>query len=233
MSIFDQSAQNIGQAGATYGQMANGNPIAESMNAYINPWQNQVMNDVSGRMREDRDMQLGQVGDNADAAGAFGGSRHGIVEGEVYNNSQQNIGEMMNQMAQQGFNTAGQFAGQDRQLNMQGAQGLQNLGSQQFNMGNQLNSNMMNNGSMQQSMLQSILGGADQQYGQYMDSPNSALNVLLAAMTGSPMNNAGQTTSQYNPGTMDYAGLGLQLAGAGMGVGGGPGGATSKPWWFG
>ncbi len=87
-NVYDYAAQYLKDAGSTYGAAATGQPILSSMNSYINPYYDEVLNSTISRMRDERDMTLDQIGANATAAGAFGGSRHGLVESQVYEPAQ-------------------------------------------------------------------------------------------------------------------------------------------------
>lgn len=110
----------LGQQPNVLSQYNQPGSIAQSMNAYINPFQNQVIDSAVGRLTQDRDISLNQVGAQAEAASAFGGSRHGLVESEIYSNTNRNIGELAGNLGLQGFNTAAQFGNLDIQNRLQG-----------------------------------------------------------------------------------------------------------------
>ena len=87
--------------------------IANLMGRYTNPYESQVVQNTADQMQ--RSLQQAQMGnaDAAIAAGAFGGGRHGVVEGVTNAEAIRNIGDMTAQLRQQGFNTAAGLAGQD------------------------------------------------------------------------------------------------------------------------
>ena len=213
-SVYDASASALGTAGQTAGGIATGSPIFESMNAYLNPYFNEVISGVQGRMRDERDLALGQVGDQAQASGAFGGSRHGLVEGQVYDTSQRNVGEMTNQMLAERFGTAAGLGAQDAGLKLQGAGQLGQLGQLGFGMGQQINQQQMQQGTMQQQLMQAILGQASGQFDQYANSPQNALSLLMAAIGSDPRQ--AEMTQTSTPGLFDYLSLGAGLAGTAM-----------------
>lgn len=246
-SVMDQSAANLGNVAplladasgvlgesasrtATAGRMyekagARGN-IARSMNSYLNPYQQQVIAQTQGRMRDQTEYDLDAVSAQAQNAGAFGGSRHGLVESQVRDNAARNMAEMTNSMNMQGFNTAAGLGAQDVQNQFMGAGGLANaagqlqgvagglgniasqygsLAGQQFGLGQNIMQNQMNTGNMQQMMNQQILSGAGGQFGQTMNYPMQMLNQQLAALSGNPL--GGESTTTTTPGLFDYLGL--------------------------
>lgn len=203
--VYGQSAQGMEQAGQTFGGVAQGNPIYESMNAYINPYQQQVIDNTTQQMQQDTDLALMNVGASADAASAFGGSRHGLVESEVIKNSNQNIGNMTAAMNRQGFMDQASLGAQDVGFNLAGANGLLNASGQGFQMGQTIGQGQAQQGELQRMLMQTILGQGAGQYEGFINQPQDALNTVLAAMGGSPLqNNITQTTT---PGLLDYLSL--------------------------
>ena len=214
-SVFDQAAGGMQQAGSTYGGVAQGGQALQSMNAYLNPYQSQVIDNTTNRMMDQRDMQLNQVAGNANAAGAFGGSRHGLVESNVYDNSMRKISDMQIQMNMQGFNTAAGYGLQDVNQQLAGAGGLMGASQQGFNMGQAIQGDQMQQGQQQQQLMQQILNAGNQQFGGYVNHPINMLNQQLAALSGNPL--SGESMQTTTPGLLDYLGAGAGAAGAMMG----------------
>jgi hypothetical protein len=211
-NIFQQSAgaysggvsgmQNTMGAGATQ----------RSMNQYLNPYQDQVINNTVGRMNDQQAMDLNMVQGQAAQQNAFGGARHGLVESQVMNNSNRNMMEGVTGMNQQGFNTAAQF-GQNRiGQNQNAAQGLIGAAPVGFNMGQAATAGQQQAGMQQQGLMQQILDQGTHQYDTYQQYPQSSLATALAGVQGNPLGGAGTTTNKTNPGLFDYLSLG-----AGMG----------------
>ena len=210
-NVFDQSAGNLTQAGDTFGNIAGGDAAFDSMNKWINPYQQQVIDQTVGRMNDVTDRNLMAVGDQAQAAGAFGGSRHGLVESEVMDTSQRNIAEMVNQMSMQGFNTAAGLGRGDVSDMLSGAGGLGNTAGTGFDMGRAIGQDQMMQGGLQQALMQQILSGAGGQFDQMQNHPMNMLNMQLAALSGNPLMN--ESSQTYTPGMLDYLSMIGQTAG--------------------
>jgi hypothetical protein len=107
----------------TAGQLGSTN-----LSPYLNPY---TQNVIGGLQTEaNRAMQMGsnQLGTAATRAGAFGGSRHGIAEGQMMGDIQRGLNQQTGQLLQSGFQNAQQAAQFDigqgmqaQQLNQQAA----------------------------------------------------------------------------------------------------------------
>lgn len=101
---------------------------------------------------------------------------------------------------------ADQFGAQFR---LGAANNMQNLGLQNFHLGQQVQQGNRTQGNFERMLQQGILDRAQQQFEGYRQAPYQGMDVLNTAF-----NPAGQSTSSSNPGLMDFLGLGL--AGAGI-----------------
>jgi hypothetical protein len=151
-------------------------------------------------------------------AGAFGGSRQGLVEAETNAASQRAIGDLSANLGMQGFNTAAQLAQGDIANRMTGASGmlsgagtLQNLGTGGFNMANTLQQQQAAQGLLQQQMQQQLLSDAMGQFYGFANSPLNYVNLMNQSLAGSPLANQQVGTSQYKPGVLDFLSLGSGL----------------------
>tara|TARA_R110002167_G_scaffold74809_1_gene209094 strand:- start:931 stop:1917 length:987 start_codon:yes stop_codon:yes gene_type:complete len=139
-----QGAEMLGRnpyekkAASLYGQTASRPIVRQTMNQYLNPYQDQVVNSTVDTMRDERNNQLNQVRAQAAQSGAFGGARQALIEDQVYDQSQENIGNAVGQLNQQGFTEAAQL-GQNRISQMQqSGQGYAGLGQQRSQAGQAL-----------------------------------------------------------------------------------------------
>ena len=136
MTPFGWAGQSFGNAGQAY--QSSYNPLAftaqpgsirSSMNQFLNPYREQVIDASLGRLRDRRDVDLNMIKGNAAQSGAFGGSRHGLLEAETIDNYGQQEDELAARMLQQGFDTSSNLAVQQLGLMQSGAAGLQNIGA--------------------------------------------------------------------------------------------------------
>tara|TARA_R110000744_G_scaffold134534_2_gene243584 strand:- start:1339 stop:2292 length:954 start_codon:yes stop_codon:yes gene_type:complete len=100
-----QSAQAPGQIGVN--QLATTN-----LNPYMSPYTQNVIETGQADIERQRQMASNQLGAQAQAAGAFGGSRQGVQEGVLAGEALRQAGALSAQQRQQAFNTAlqsGQF----------------------------------------------------------------------------------------------------------------------------
>lgn len=170
--------------------------------AYQNPYEQAVVDktlrDVGGAAQ----MGLNTLGAQASAAGAFGGSRHGVAQAEAMKGYQQQALDKVGALRQQGFNTA--LGASQADLNRQlGAAGqLAGLGQQSFNYGQALNQQQMQQGKLQQAAMQQLIDGGKQQFQGFANQPQQNLSTLLQTITAQP-SLSGQQTS-FTPGLFNY-----------------------------
>lgn len=89
---------------------------------YMNPYQDQVIDAATRDMDRARQMTQNDIAAQATAAGAFGGSRHGLVEAENNRNFARSVADMSSQQRMAGFDNAQNMAQQDIANRMQGQQ---------------------------------------------------------------------------------------------------------------
>ncbi len=88
---------------------------------YMNPYEQQVIDTSMADLERQRQMQASQMGAQASAAGAFGGSRHGVAQALTNEGFANQGGMLAAQLRQQGFNTALGASQQDVANRMQAA----------------------------------------------------------------------------------------------------------------
>ena len=236
-NVFSSASQglNTAMAGARNEMMYNptaSNVTADrlsnaNLSAYANPYQNQVIDNTLNDLNKARQMQMNQVGANASASGAFGGSRQALREAEtntgyfdqaartaanlrlqgfrdVQNMAQTDINnKLAADISNQGFNLAGsqQRLGAGNQL-----ANLSNLG---FGMGQQLQGNLAQDGAMKQGINQLLIDAVKNQFNQRSQAPFQSIGLLSQALGASPVPQTSTTSKQ--PGLFDYLTLGASL----------------------
>ncbi len=239
----------VGAAGINRGAIGNVAPqtlAGTDLTPYMNPYQQNVIDTTMNELnRQERIRQQG-VNNAATAAGAFGGSRHGVQAAETARNAQQTQANVLAQLNAGNFQQAQQAATGDigRDLTAQqintginrdvafqnpalalqglaqgaaGAQGLGNLANLGFGMGQGIQQNQLLAGLLQQQQMQRLIDSARGEWQGYSGAGDTALNRLIGVLGAQPAQ--GTTTQGYKPGLMDWAGLGLQ--GGGLALTGG------------
>ena len=134
-------AERIGGASPIQEKAVQAGQIAgRDLSAYTNPYETQVVDQTLGDIERSRQMTQNQLGAQATASKAFGGSRQGIAEAETNRAYAQQAAQAATGLRQAGFQQAQQMAGQDISTQMQAdlANQAQNLAAQSQTAGNVL-----------------------------------------------------------------------------------------------
>jgi len=199
----------VNQASAAALQQALGGTGA-AMNApvqvgqFMNPYTQNVINRTQMDIMRQQQMAQNQLGAQATAARAFGGSRQGVAEGVLAGEYGRMAGDIAAQQRQAGYTQALDAAMRDRAARAGYAQQLAGLGQQAFQTGQTIQQQQAQQGLLQQGMQQALIDAARQQYGGYIGSPAAALQAPLAALGKAPSGGT-TTTSSAQPGL--YQGL--------------------------
>lgn len=187
----------MGRVAAGMGQTAAG-----GMGAYQNPYEQAVVDktlrDVGGAAQ----IGLNTLGAQAQQARAFGGSRHGIAEAEALKGYQQQAMDKVAALRQQGFNTALGASQADLQRQLGAAGQLAGLGQQSFGYGQAIQNQQMQQGAMQQQMMQNLINQGKGMFQGYTQQPSQNLGSLFGAITGSP--NVSGTSTSFTPSLFNY-----------------------------
>lgn len=132
------SAQGVGTQFGYDPQNVQAGSAAGGINTYMNPYNQQVIDTTMADLERQRLMQQNQLGAQATAARAFGGSRQGIAEAETNRAFAQQGGQLAAQLRQQGFQTALGASQQDVANQMQAALANQAAGGRAAEFGQQL-----------------------------------------------------------------------------------------------
>ena len=204
-NVFQQSQQAL--TGALQGTTAAGMNQPDIM-AFQNPYTQQVIDASMADLERQRLMQQNQLGAQATAANAFGGSRQGIAEAETNRAFAQQGGQLASGLRLQGFNTALGAAQNQQQQQLNAAGQLGNLSQQGFGMGQQINQQQQQFGTMQQAINQALIDAARNQYAGFTGAPGQSLAYPLAAVGAADMGQK-TTTAKNNPGLLQYLTMGF------------------------
>lgn len=182
------------QAAGAYNAALQGPNIGQFMNPFTQNVTNRAIADIGTAQQ----MAQNQLGAQATAARAFGGSRHGVAEGLTNQGFIKQIGDTTANLNMQGFNTALGAAQQQQGM-------MSQLAGQGFGFGQAINQQQMQQGAMQQALIQQLIDAAKAQYGGFTGAPQQSLQLPLAAVGASNMGQQTQTT-QNNPGLLGILG---------------------------
>jgi len=206
---------NVNQAAAGALQQAMGGTMGAmtgplQVGQYMNPYQQAVIERTQQDIERQRQMAANQLGAQATAAGAFGGSRQGVAEGVLAGEYGRMGADIAAQQRQAGYSQAMQSAMADRAARLGAAQQLAGLGQQAFGTGQAIQQQQMQQGLLQQALQQQLIDAARGQYAGYIGSPMAATQAPLAALGVTPVP---QTTTQgMQPGLFDYLKLPFMFA---------------------
>ena len=177
---------------------------------YMNPYTQNVIERTQQDIERQRQMAANQLGAQAQAAGAFGGSRQGVAEGVLAGEYGRMGADIAAQQRQTGYSQAMQSAMADRAARLGAAQQLAGLGQQAFGTGQAIQQQQMQQGLLQQGLQQQLIDAARGQYAGYIGAPMAATQAPLAALGVAPYPQA--TTSSAQPGLFDYLKLPFMFA---------------------
>ena len=175
-----------------------------NVGAYMNPYQQEVIDNTQNDIERQRQMAMNTLGAQATRANAFGGSRQGVAEGVTNAEYGRMAANAIAPLRMQGYNTAMNQAMADRTSRLGAARQLGSLAGQAFNTGRAINQDMMSQGLMQQGLQQQLIDAARQDFARYANSPLDSLNAPLAALGEAPKPTT--TTETNNPGILGTLG---------------------------
>ena len=180
---------------------------AAGMGAYQNPYEQAVVDKTLSDVGAASQLGMNQLGAQATAARAFGGSRHGIAEAEMMKGFQQQALDKAAALRQQGFNTAlgaSQFdVGQQAAAaaaNQAAANQAAQFGAQAGMTAQQLNQMAGMQGQQQQLAAAQQLAGLGQQafgYGQSIQNQQMQQGAMQQQMMQNLINAAKQQYAGY------------------------------------
>ena len=159
----------------------------ESINQFMNPYQEEVINSAMGDIERQRQMQ--QVTDAASAtrAGAFGGSRQAVQSALTNEAALRQGASTAAQMRAQGYGQAAQLAQQAQTMGLQGVGAVMSAQQQQQLLEQQRLDAMRNLPLEQLALQQSALSAQPANLGMTSTTPttrNAAAGALGGAMAG-------------------------------------------------
>ncbi|MFG6573215.1 hypothetical protein ACGYLO_16600 [Sulfitobacter sp. 1A13353] len=187
------------------------------LDPYLNPYTQNVIDTTLGTLEEQRLKTQNSNDAAAAAAGAFGGSRHGILGSETNGQFADTVSKTTALLNQDNHNSALNLAGADAGMVNSMAQfnagqalnvgnSLLGASNQLFGMQNTANQNLAQDGAMQQQAMQGIINAMKGQTAGALGAPQASLGPILSALGGIPSQGGTSTTSK-SPGMSDWLAL--------------------------
>ena len=200
------------------------------IDAYMNPYVKGALDPAAREIREETARQVGQRGQEAGMAGAFGGARQAIAESETRRGGTEALSDLYQKGYERAFESASAKFSEDRNVAARGAEQFRALSAQTQQQMTQDIQNLMSTGGLQRSLKQAGLDFDYQQFIEARDWDITNLQPLLAALGTVPYGTTTTATSKTS-GLGNAIGVAAGAAGAvmggmsGMGMfGGGQGG---------
>lgn len=259
MQAYKATAQNMGDTGeAMRGfipgmtsltgfnpQMVQAGQFAGTdMSPYLNPYTQNVVDTSMAQLERARQQAIAQGQAGAQAAGAFGGSRHGVADSLTNEAALRQRAETAANLYNQGYGQAAQLRMGDIENQLRGDLANQQAGIQgagiQMEAGRlgsliaqQAGQSDLQDAAALEQAGKAIQGQTQQQlddrYRRFLelrDYPEHQLQLMTQALMGIPGGSTGQIQTTLGPGGNPWMmGLGGALAGAGAGSAFGPWGA--------
>ena len=204
--------QNVGTSFGYTPQNVTAQQAFMGMANYQNPFTQQVIDTSMADLERQRQMQMSQMGAQATAARAFGGSRHGVAEALTNEGFANQGGQLASGLRMQGFNTALGASQQDIANQMQAALANQGAGARAAEFG-------------QSSTLQAQI--ANQQAAAQAAQQRLAAASTMGSLANTGFNMGMQTTQQQMQQGLLQQALNQQLIDAARGQYGGFTGAPA------
>lgn len=193
-----------------------------SMAAYMSPFVQNALNPQLRELRRQSEITGQQNIAQAARAGAFGGSRFGLVEAERQRNLAQQQSDIMNRGMQTAFEQARQAQQFGATLGLQGlgqagqaAATLGQLGQTQFGQQKDILQGQLSAGEQQRALEQQRLSQQYEDFAAQRRYPYEQLGFMSDMLRGLPLSQSAQTMYQAPPSlTAQLGGLGMAAVGA-------------------
>lgn len=193
-NIFEQSQNAQRTAADTYNQMATQGLDPNAYQQFMNPYVDDVINRSQQDLMRQQQMAYNTLDAQADAANAYGGSRHGIARGLLGGEFARIGGDLAAQQRLAGFNAAQNLANRDIGIRQQGASGLTGLGQQMFGQGQVGIQQQQRASELSQRQQQMLLDAARNQTLSNLGYPRENLSYYSSIFGGLP--SMSQTTPE-------------------------------------
>ena len=167
---------------------------------FMNPYLEEVVDNTAQDIERQRQMAINNIGAQAQGAGAYGGSRQGVVEGVTNAEYGQMAANTLGNLRLQGLNTA--MA--DRNARLAAANQLGGLAGGAFDASRAITSDMLNQGLLQQNNQQALIDAARGDFSNYANYPYAMVDMFGNVINSTPSSTS--STETNNPGLIGTLG---------------------------
>jgi hypothetical protein len=173
---------------------------AGGIKEYMNPFVDEVVNRGVGRMREAADVGRQRIANQAHMTESFGDARHAIDDSLLEREFQKEVGDFSARQYSDAFTAAQAMREGDIERDMR-AQGIE---QQDFMDLLRYIDSLYKSGDIQEDKTQASLDLAHSDFQKQFNYPTEMLDLLTAALTGTPYN---KTTTSTEPGPSNAASI--------------------------
>ena len=206
-NIYQQSAGAYTGALGLTGQAAQ----MPDTQAFMNPFTQNVVDRSMADISTAQQQAQNQMGAQASAAGAFGGSLHGVADAMTNQGFIKQAADTAANLNMQGYTNAQGAAQNYRGMQLAAGGQMGNLANSGFNMGQAISGAQARDGATTNDIMQRIIDAGKAQYGGWTGAPASSLQLPMAAV-GAAGQGQGVTTQKQQPGLLNF--MSLLMAGA-------------------
>lgn len=159
---------------------------------YMNPYTDEVIDRGVGRMREAADIGQQNINNQAHMSESFGDARHGLEAGNLEGEYRRDVGDFVAQQSSNAYNNAQGL----READINRLMGSQDLA--RADQGDLLTwiDSLYRSGGNQQDLSQKSATLAYQDFLKQQGYPTEMLDILTAALTGTPANKTTTSTTE-------------------------------------
>lgn len=193
------TVQNMPSTAPTFqGALSSVQNLPQTTQSLLNPYLGSVEADTVSNINRSAAQQGQQIAAQAAQGGAYGGTRYGVEQATLDSETQRNIGQAVDTIQSQGYNTAMQTA-------LQQAQTEGGLATQGQQAGLQLAGAQAQVGGAQQQQQQATLAQQLANWQQQQNWPYQQLAVAQSALAGSPYGTTATSSQPYTSNTLANA----------------------------
>ena len=222
LASFDLTRQTLGTGAGDIDSAraslvgSQGLPTTEALSPFLDPFRQEVIQRTLDELRRQSDISGIRDAASAVNAGAFGGSRFGVLESENERNFLRTSGDITAQLNSQNFQQAIQQLRQQQQLGLAAVPNFLGLGAAERGLFAQDAQSLQNIGLQQQGLNQANLDLSRAEFNNQIQFPFEQQQFLSDILRGNPFGQQTRTVTSTEDPDFGQQLLGLGIAGTGL-----------------